>query len=585
MGTIFSDDKRLLIESELQKIFTSGYFANAPIARAFLEFTVSETISDRGNRLKAYNIATEAFDRSFEFDPSRDTIVRTTAARVRKALNAYYLENGPTSRVVINIPKGRYIPTFEFQDALSPAHLESINWYSRIRQTFSHSRMIWATCALVLAVIGLIGFFNWKTGVDSFPENTVIKVLPVEYANKKSQPLSRKLDIHLTPALSRIQTADIIGPYALSGASGNVLAATNSTNNSISFILKTTIISGPTPVWYWQLIDPASGQLLGTSREQLPETNSVAIDHAADKIAFEILGVGGAVPLAFEKYHSNVLSQPTCVARAQFIRTIEISTLYSRIRDCLQRIVVKSPNDATAWAVLSLFHTRRSLYLAVGDQRKRDTLVKRAEFAAEQAATLAPEAYLTKVSLMRLALRQHRNSDFDTLQQEIREEYPGEVYRHLRIASRIARLGRGHEALEIYNEAHSEWELGLKAQSPDIALAHFVEKEYEQARRQILRMPSDQPYELLIKAAISGKLGKLDEAKPVINKLMEINPEIREVFYPWLIDISWAEPVVLEIADGLAKAGLVVRLPSDLRSNAGDAPHAVGIRALPDRIR
>lgn len=69
---------------------------------------------------------------------------------------------------------------------------------------------------------------------------------------------------------------------------------------------------------------------------------------------------------------------------------------------------------------------------------------------------------------------------------------------------------------------------------------------------------SSQRYVLILKASILGKLGLVEEAQPVIKQLVATNPDIKRTFYPWFLELSWARPVLAEIADGLAKAGLIV---------------------------
>lgn len=236
------------------------------------------------------------------------------------------------------------------------------------------------------------------------------------------------------------------------------------------------------------------------------------------------------------------------------------------MRDCLERIVTSSPNDASAWAVLSNFYSARSYFYSAGNREERATLVERAERAAEKAAELGPEAYLTKVALMVLSLRQGRIAEFDTLQQEIRKRYPGDVYLQIQIATRIARLGRGREALEIFDKARDDFGINLKNWSPGIAVAYFAEGEYEQAHRQILRATSDLRFVLALKAAILGKLHMTEEAAPVIDELLATNPDIKETLYPWLTDIGWTEPLVLEVADGLAEAGLIIAIDDSHQS-------------------
>ena len=62
--------------------------------------------------LKGYTIATEALGRDDNFDPQIDPIVRVEAGRLRYALEHYYSNGGAGDPVVIELPRGSYVPTF-----------------------------------------------------------------------------------------------------------------------------------------------------------------------------------------------------------------------------------------------------------------------------------------------------------------------------------------------------------------------------------------------------------------------------------------------------------------------------------------
>jgi hypothetical protein len=82
--------------------------------RRFLAFVVSETLSGRGGRIKAYSVGVDVFGRSENFDPGTDPIVRIEATRLRAALATYYDGAGADDLVRISIHPGSYIPIFEW---------------------------------------------------------------------------------------------------------------------------------------------------------------------------------------------------------------------------------------------------------------------------------------------------------------------------------------------------------------------------------------------------------------------------------------------------------------------------------------
>ena len=77
-------------------------------------------LAGRGERLKAYNVALEVFDRPETFDPITDPLVRIEAARLREKLREYYGTEGQSDAIHIDLPKGTYAPLIEFREGEQP---------------------------------------------------------------------------------------------------------------------------------------------------------------------------------------------------------------------------------------------------------------------------------------------------------------------------------------------------------------------------------------------------------------------------------------------------------------------------------
>src|SRR5690348_6794510 len=78
----------------------------------FLRLAVEWTLAGKGEELKEYLVGVEVFDRSTEYDPRVDPIVRVEARRLRSKLKAYYDGDGKADPVVIEFPRGGYAPQF-----------------------------------------------------------------------------------------------------------------------------------------------------------------------------------------------------------------------------------------------------------------------------------------------------------------------------------------------------------------------------------------------------------------------------------------------------------------------------------------
>lgn len=96
----------------LEKVLQSRTLQNSESLKAFLRFVVEKTIADQDVPLKEYTIATEVFGRDSDYDPRIDSVVRVQAGRLRTKLQEYYLTEGKSDQIVIDLPKGHYHPTF-----------------------------------------------------------------------------------------------------------------------------------------------------------------------------------------------------------------------------------------------------------------------------------------------------------------------------------------------------------------------------------------------------------------------------------------------------------------------------------------
>jgi len=83
-----------------------------------LRYLVQKTFDPRTEALKEYTIGVEALGRPLDFDPKADPIVRVQIHRLRQKLKEYYDSDGLHDSIVIEIPKGQYLPIFEFSGSV-----------------------------------------------------------------------------------------------------------------------------------------------------------------------------------------------------------------------------------------------------------------------------------------------------------------------------------------------------------------------------------------------------------------------------------------------------------------------------------
>ena len=115
-NVLSSGKERSHILAHLEELLECQAFAGSRRRQAFLRYVVQETLDGRGPAIKEANIAVDVFGRSNDFDAQTASIVRVTAAEVRKRLAQAY-ESGLGQGLSIELPLGGYQPTFHFSPA------------------------------------------------------------------------------------------------------------------------------------------------------------------------------------------------------------------------------------------------------------------------------------------------------------------------------------------------------------------------------------------------------------------------------------------------------------------------------------
>jgi len=114
------------MQDHLERVLGSPTFLRSPRMQRLLRYLVAETFAGRGAQLKEYSLAVSVFDKPEDFDPGTSAAIRVEAGRLRRLLAQYGNEHGQSDRIRLSVPKGGYVPAFEWittNDALAaPSH-------------------------------------------------------------------------------------------------------------------------------------------------------------------------------------------------------------------------------------------------------------------------------------------------------------------------------------------------------------------------------------------------------------------------------------------------------------------------------
>ena len=96
----------------LERITGSSSFRRSLRLQRFLRYVTEHAVNNPGRPLKEIELAMEVYDKDASFEPRLDPIVRVEAGRLRLRLLEYYAEARDEESIIIEIPRGGYIPSF-----------------------------------------------------------------------------------------------------------------------------------------------------------------------------------------------------------------------------------------------------------------------------------------------------------------------------------------------------------------------------------------------------------------------------------------------------------------------------------------
>lgn len=153
------------VEKALSEILQSSGFSNSSQMGNFLEYIVTTTLEGRASDIKGYTIGIDALGKDESFDPTTDPSVRVMAGRLRQALANFYLETPDHVGPKIELPKGKYVPVFDWAkktDNPTPTSLSVEDEVSAPRvPTKSQAEPLQFYSALALSILALgVGLYS-----------------------------------------------------------------------------------------------------------------------------------------------------------------------------------------------------------------------------------------------------------------------------------------------------------------------------------------------------------------------------------------------------------------------------------------
>lgn len=96
----------------VQKIVASREFQKAAKLRDFLVHVVDRKLACAPHEATEAVIGHRVFGRAASYNTGEDSIVRTQARLLRQRLERYFSDEGAAEQIILEIPKGSYVPVF-----------------------------------------------------------------------------------------------------------------------------------------------------------------------------------------------------------------------------------------------------------------------------------------------------------------------------------------------------------------------------------------------------------------------------------------------------------------------------------------
>ncbi len=517
-----------IINIQLEKILKSKSFRESRNLKEFLRFVVKETIAGKGDQLKQYTIGTSAFNRGADFNPQKDPIVRIQAGRLRQQLNNYYREEGKNDGLIIEIPKGRYIPEFLSKEKVSSTNFETNNLVSSV------------PIISVFPFKNLSGIESNQYIADGFSEELIMtlsffKHIKIIRASKKATNDSE----HQKNTNKSFKTRFILdGSIRFKASKIKVIVTLADANNS-------------EVLWSSEFLEPYELEKVIDIQETV-----------AQNVAATIADVYGGVVI--KKLHSetrkstykNIERYDAIIKFYQFQRN-PTGSEYEKIIDVLNETIRKYPDFGVGYAALS------NLILdnyALGFFADEKGLLDQGLAYAKKGVHYDPDNQMTRTHL---GYAYFINNQLEDCIQQIhyaKSLNPNSAYYVGALGWAIALAGewdQGMADIKLSYELNPDYPKWYHLAT---TLYYLKDHKFDTALEEALKFDLPEVFwDPLLKAVTYAHLGKLDKAKIALESLLGLIPGFhkRPSFYIGMY-IKF-EDIFELVVEGLEKAGMQLK--------------------------
>ena len=146
--------ERDLVLEQIERLLHSHTLRGSESLCKLLRYLAAHALDSPRAPIKEYQIATEVFGRSVDFDPQLDSMVRVQAGRLRSKLAEYYGADGVDDPVIVELPKGTYVLSFHHRvPGAAKAHPGESSVPHREEDSRYRATRNWAAIVILLSVL------------------------------------------------------------------------------------------------------------------------------------------------------------------------------------------------------------------------------------------------------------------------------------------------------------------------------------------------------------------------------------------------------------------------------------------------
>ena len=579
------------IRAALDHILFSEVFRRSPQLGAFLRFVTEEVLHGKGDRIKAYTIGVEVLRRDANFDPQIDPIVRVEATRLRRAIERYYAGPGQDDAIIIDLPRGSYVPTFRHRefvepaapligDAESGAKSGAKSWPRRLLQAPTLAML--AVMAVVVAAalvsglylgrhtettsaIAVAGEGEARRSAALAPGNgmPVVLIEPIRVIGTHfpSHPVTaERLRAKIGDAFARFDTINVASGLALAGAPTTAAAAPPVPRSD--YVLSGSLeYAGDAANAWFTLASVAEGKVVWSRTfEHIapPGGTGLTEDSVVIALANSLLQSYGVIR---SRDRANQLASNVgdaryrCVLEAADSMQKSDRQLHNAARACLENLTAHDQSFALGFTFLAMLYNRE--FQLAYDIRADDPPLERALRAARQGILLNPESARGYLALM---IVQSNRRDATAALEAGRKMVSLNKYDMLALGEyggRLIMTGEIEQGMAMLREAGAGGAVRPSWHYVYLFIGSTMAGDGAEAVRYASSISNDNtPLGLVAQLLAAHDAGKPDEAKRAADRLRAVDPGWVKNPREELSRIIPARAVVDRLARGLAAAGL-----------------------------